>query len=441
MIDLPWTPFQHKRPSRDYVQKWFDNDRPHGIGIIGGSVSGVWRSLILGLEFLDIDDPETVPLFLEHANYHGLSELLKQLPFERTPKGGAHIGYLCPNWAGNQVLAQKIINGQLETIIETRGSGGLCVVAPTPPGIHPKFPERGYELIQGNWTNIPAITKDERDVLLEVARGLTESVTIHYQPKPVCQDNRPGDVLNATADSLWWSDLLTKHGWKLILTKGGVEYWQRPGKDDKEWSATLGKCGQYFFVFSSNAAPFEPNRAYTPFAALTLLEHNGDYSEVTHTLKGEQMPFDEKARLILDKVFMAFGSQMHALERNVGDHAWKEYRADAWDWSIAKVSALVESLWTGEKLLEKADPPKPGEERTTITVKGVSLQSSGTAKNGRPWKRYKITDSQNVDYFTFHTSFQTGETYEIDWKWEEKGEKKWRTIPNTPVQLRQPGDE
>jgi hypothetical protein len=34
--------------------------------------------------------------------------------------------------------------------------------------------------------------------------------------------------------------------------------------------------------------------------------------------KGGLMPLDEKARLKLDKVFMAFGSLMHALERNAG---------------------------------------------------------------------------------------------------------------------------
>lgn len=289
VIDLPWTPYQHKRPSRDFVQKWFDNDRPVGIGIIGGAVSGAFRTLPLGLEFIDIDDPEIVPLFLEHAHYHGLAELLQQLPFERTPKGGAHIGYLCPAWESNRVLAQRVIDGKPVTLIETRGSGGLCVVAPTPPGIHPTHPEKGYVLEYGSWTNIPAITKNERDVLFDVARGLTEIVQSRPQPKPVLKSNRPGDVLNANADMVWWEHLLTKHGWKRLNAKGDIQYWQRPGKEGREWSATLGRCGQYFYVFSSNAAPFEQNRAYTPFAALTLLDHNGDYTKATQALKGEHM--------------------------------------------------------------------------------------------------------------------------------------------------------
>ena len=118
---------------------------------------------------------------------------------------------------------------------------------------------------------------------------LTEIVHTRPQPKPVQKSNRPGDLLNVEADSVWWTDCSRRHGWKRLFTKGDVEYWQRPGKEGREWSATLGKCGQYFYVFSSNAAPFEANRAYTPFAALTLLEHNGNYSQTTQALKGTDM--------------------------------------------------------------------------------------------------------------------------------------------------------
>ena len=42
-----------------------------------------------------------------------------------------------------------------------------------------------------------------------------------------------------------------------------------------------------FYVFSSNAVPFEPNQAYSPFAVYTLLEHNGDFVEATRALAAE----------------------------------------------------------------------------------------------------------------------------------------------------------
>ena len=40
-------------------------------------------------------------------------------------------------------------------------------------------------------------------------------------------------------------------------------------------------------MFSSNAAPFEPNSPYSPFAVYSLLEHGGDYSAATHQLASE----------------------------------------------------------------------------------------------------------------------------------------------------------
>jgi hypothetical protein len=63
-----------------------------------------------------------------------------------------------------------------------------------------------------------------------------------------------------------------------------VQYWQRPGKDGTAWSATLGACGPYFYVFSSNASPFQPEHAYSPFSAYGLLDHSGDFQTAARTL-------------------------------------------------------------------------------------------------------------------------------------------------------------
>jgi hypothetical protein len=77
--------------------------------------------------------------------------------------------------------------------------------------------------------------------------------------------------------------VLEQHGW--VRVKGGVnEYWRRPGKATG-WSATL-KDG-VFYVFSANAGPFEPNRAYSPFAVYTLLEHGGDWSRAASALRAQ----------------------------------------------------------------------------------------------------------------------------------------------------------
>lgn len=76
--------------------------------------------------------------------------------------------------------------------------------------------------------------------------------------------------------------VLLKHGWtSLGVQPDGNEHWRRPGKTEGN-SATL-KDG-VFYVFSSNASPFEPNRPYNVFSAYTLLEHNGDYRKATTEL-------------------------------------------------------------------------------------------------------------------------------------------------------------
>jgi len=90
--------------------------------------------------------------------------------------------------------------------------------------------------------------------------------------------DRPGDDFNYRGDV---RAVLEQFGW--VRTKGGEnEYWRRPGKTSGT-SATL--KDRVFYVFSSNAAPFEPNRAYSPFAVYTLLHHGGDYEQAARSLR------------------------------------------------------------------------------------------------------------------------------------------------------------
>jgi putative DNA primase/helicase len=85
--------------------------------------------------------------------------------------------------------------------------------------------------------------------------------------------NRPGDLYAAT---VVWPDILLPHGWRVVGHRGEVTLWCRPGKNHGI-SATTGHCGDYFYIFSSNGNPFEPGRAYSKFAAFTLLNCGGDF--------------------------------------------------------------------------------------------------------------------------------------------------------------------
>lgn len=111
----------------------------------------------------------------------------------------------------------------------------------------------------------------------DVARW-TPAAPVDPQPLEPQDGLRPGDDFNRRADL---AALLIHHGWTLVRD-GDNQHWSRPGKNGGT-SATL-KDG-IFYVFSSNAAPFEANCAYRPFAVLALLEHGGDFAAAARTLR------------------------------------------------------------------------------------------------------------------------------------------------------------
>jgi hypothetical protein len=284
-----WKRYQKRLPSQAELSAWMAR-QPDGICILCGSVSG-------NAEMIDFDAGgdrfeawwDRIPL-----------ELRERLVVETTPAGGMHVTYRCHvPISGNLKLAQRKVGDQIKTLIETRGEGGLFLCAPT----------QGYMLAHGDYANLPVLTETERDLLLQTAWDLNEYVppvingpncashsgdigpmsesaaapgelalhsshTVHGSPESA---DRPGDDYNHRGDV---RRLLEQHGWALAKP-GENEYWRRPGKNHG-WSATLKH--RVFYVFSANAAPFEPNRAYSPFAVYTMLEHDGDWAYSASTL-------------------------------------------------------------------------------------------------------------------------------------------------------------
>jgi hypothetical protein len=221
--------------------------------------------------------------------------LVDRLYVESTPSGGRHLVYRCESpVCGNTKLAQRrdVVGGEAAvevagktltprrgpdgtwsvavTLIETRGEGGMFLCAPSP----------GYEAITGSLENPPMVSTEEREVLLGCAWRMdhAEPVVAGAPARAAGPHLRPGDDYNARGDA---REILRQHGWELV--KGGEnEHWRRPGKVSGT-SATL--KGGVFYVFSSNAAPFEPNQAYAPFAVYAMLEHGGDFAAAASELR------------------------------------------------------------------------------------------------------------------------------------------------------------
>ncbi|MEI8194333.1 MAG: bifunctional DNA primase/polymerase, partial [Phycisphaerae bacterium] len=289
-----WKDYQSCLPTEAEVAAWFAN-RHDALCLVTGAVSG-------NLELIDFDNGGE--LFdrwaqLVEAEAPGLTG---RLVIEQSQSGGRHAIYRCAvPVCGNIHLAQRaiptpddkplVITGKTYkprrnasagweitlTLIETRGEGGLFLCHPTP----------GYGLLQGQIEDLPLLTAEERDVLLEAAWSLNEVI-----PPPVAvppetysapsypQAERPGDAFNTRGDV---TALLVQHGWTLARD-GENQYWRRPGKS-KGWSATL--KDRVFYVFSSNAAPFDGPKAYGPFAVYTILEHGGDYTRAACALRSQ----------------------------------------------------------------------------------------------------------------------------------------------------------
>jgi len=334
-----WKQYQTRLPGEVELSAWMANS-PDAVCILCGQASR-------NAEILDFDaGGELFDRWCEKVRA-AAPGLLERLVLSKTQSDGRHAAYrhegeVC----GNLKLAQRRgDDGKIVTLIETRGEGGLFLCAPTD----------GYELIHGDLADLPVLTEAERDVLLQAAWELNE-----YLPPVVdgpthngdvgqrgassvghgqlsaenshsgdCPSNnpavgqrselsvgqcgslpenadRPGDDFNRRGDV---RAVLEQHGWALARS-GQNEYWRRPGKESG-WSATL--KNRVFFVFSSNAAPFEPNRHYSPFAVYALLTCGGDFEQAARSLGqlgfGGDYPADSAAGAEIFATAQACGAQ------------------------------------------------------------------------------------------------------------------------------------
>ncbi|MCG3143385.1 MAG: hypothetical protein HONDAALG_00733 [Gammaproteobacteria bacterium] len=187
-------------------------------------------------------------------------------------------------------LGLRKINGRyckIKTLIETRGEGGQVLSPLCLPGTHPNGGV--YRLLSGELTNIPTITIEEREILLNMARACNEFIALkdadgqREASREMVNGIKPGEDFNARADVCEKvRSLLEEHGWSKFGSGRAGELWSRPGVND-HCSATLFDNGA-LYVFSTNAGPFDTNKTYSPFATYTLLDHDGGFTAAAKAL-------------------------------------------------------------------------------------------------------------------------------------------------------------
>ena len=256
-----WEEYQTKFPSLDV----FYENKSEQVCIICGKISG-------NLEVIDIDNKwdrteEVLKYLLDVDETLGLD-----LVVNRTKRHGFHLLYRCEEIESNQKLARYSANKQ--TVIETRGEKGL-IIAP---------PSEGYETIKGSMSSIPVITQEQRLILLEAARGFDE-VPVVEKPKYEYKDS--SNTISGRFNAVPGVDEMARQvlmdaGWRFFGRNGVM----RPGKKFG-LSATWGHCPPpyFFYVFTSNAYPFDSNHAYSPYQIIEKVKFNGDWMKMREFAK------------------------------------------------------------------------------------------------------------------------------------------------------------
>lgn len=258
-----WAHLQHRQPTEEEIRNY---PQTPAILIACGEGSG-------NLEVLDFDEKHdpTRTITNRWLKLLPFSPRQSGLPIIKTMSGGYHVYYRLENTPeGNQKLAR---NKDGDAVIETRGQGGYVIAPPHP----------GYKVLHNDLNNIPVISAEMRELMIQAAVSLNEMPNIttfrNFGKATSNTGDRPGDKYERETD---WLDILTPVGWHSPRNgNNGIIYLTRGGKKFGVSGAlvTSQQGNQLFYCFTSSCPPFEPSTCYTKFGAMTLLQYEGDFKK------------------------------------------------------------------------------------------------------------------------------------------------------------------
>ena len=293
---IKWAEYQERLMTDDELVRHFGpSSNAYGIAIICGQVS------LGGLEVLDFDHKVPDKVACAYNAFSAIvkaerPELFEKLVINTTPNRGYHMPFICTETAtpGNKKLAEAEYQAdgktKTTTLIETKGEGGYFVVPPTPD----------YHTIQGDLSNIPTISADDRSYLIREARQL-DKVEPAQKAKPSKSRTTyigteggltPKQVIERYNEITNTPDLLLANGWAGLGTnsRGDCQF-RRPGKTEGSISATYNPETKKLYNFSTNAdlPAIERDekghaKGLSPFGVYALLHHNEDHTAAIRQL-------------------------------------------------------------------------------------------------------------------------------------------------------------
>ncbi|MGW0942938.1 DUF927 domain-containing protein [Streptomyces sp. NPDC002623] len=300
---VPWLPYKVDRTTPGQHDDWFGGDRPRGIAVVYGQVSG--NVELIEFEGLAIREGllDDVTEIMEGS---GLGEpwaaVLGGWATE-SPSGGRHYRVRVEgDVPGNTKLASRLAledeytedekqrlrekpNARIvRVLIETRGEGGYGLVEPSGGPVHASG--RPYVRLAGGPGTIPVLDAETMDAIRTACRMVDalpqpEAAKTAPRPAPPRADGslRPGDDFEARAS---WEDIL-RGVFRPLNTRGSETYW---GWADGVGGvkATTGKDEHdRLFVFATGSE-FTAEVPYSKFGAYALLNHGGDHKAAAKEL-------------------------------------------------------------------------------------------------------------------------------------------------------------
>lgn len=298
-----WQTFIHSRATEDELRGWIR--RGAQLALVGGPISG-------GLLIIDFD----VPRFFD-AWRDTVGTMANGLAVQRTGGGGYQVLLRCEDegfWygggaraRGNEKLAWVPDDAKRDgrsIAIETRAARGYAVIAPSR---HPSG--RYYELLSGDVTRIPVLSRAHALALLDAATALDEApYTRDQQEKAVnaptrtdttyrSQLNGQGSVIDAFNDAVPLADELHRAGY---VWQGSRLY--LPGNGDRLRPGVVVIEGKKSYHWDSED-PLGDGHAHTAFDVFCHFGFNGDCKEAVKAA-AERLGLKRESRVSHDPLVL-----------------------------------------------------------------------------------------------------------------------------------------
>jgi hypothetical protein len=283
---IAWINWKKYQTQMAPVEKWRSHYLNGGyVGVICGKING-------NIECIDIDvknDPDK----RVYEDYKKIipQDLFDRLLIQSTVNYGFHIIYICPD--ENILPTKKLAHSKTgEVIIETRSEASyFCHHLQDYNVIQGKFDLENYEI------EIPVITKEERELLMELARGLDRKPlksSFKYKEKGI-------DKFNTEFDPI---PLFLKHDWTVYKEDQEKIYLTRP-------DSNAPYSGYYYldsnlFICFSTSTDFKAMQVHNNFQILKVLEGGNDNSKTMKLLPSLGFEISSTSNRIGTKVVADF---------------------------------------------------------------------------------------------------------------------------------------